>query len=57
MGHDTSETGGTRATPRPGPGTSEHDVLRTAREWLAAGLEMADHVPEVPRFNAGVIQT
>ena len=27
------------------------------REWLAAGLEMADHVPEVPRFNAGVIQT
>ena len=29
----------------------------TTREWLAAGLEMADHVPEVPRFNAGVIQT
>ena len=29
----------------------------TTREWLAAGLEMADHVPEIPRFNAGVLQT
>lgn len=27
------------------------------RRWLAAGLEMADHNPDVPPFNPGVIQT
>ena len=27
------------------------------RAWLARGLEMADHNPDVPAFNPGVIQT
>ena len=27
------------------------------RAWLARGLEMADHNPDVPPFNPGVIQT
>jgi 3-methylcrotonyl-CoA carboxylase beta subunit len=27
------------------------------RDWLAAGLEMADHNPEMAPFNPGVIQT
>ena len=27
------------------------------RHWLATGIEMADHNPELPRFNPGVIQT
>ncbi len=29
----------------------------TTRQWLATGIEMADHNPEIPRFNPGVIQT
>lgn len=29
----------------------------TTRQWLATGIEMADHNPDVPRFNPGVIQT
>ncbi len=32
------------------------DPVRT-RAWLALGVEMADHNPEVPAFNPGVIQT
>ncbi len=27
------------------------------RRWLATGIEMADHNPEIPKFNPGVIQT
>ena len=27
------------------------------RQWLATGIEMADHNPHVPRFNPGVLQT
>jgi 3-methylcrotonyl-CoA carboxylase beta subunit len=30
---------------------------RETRRWLAAGLEMADHNPEVAPFNPGVLQT
>jgi 3-methylcrotonyl-CoA carboxylase beta subunit len=32
------------------------DPART-RDWLALGLEMADHNPEMAPFNPGVIQT
>lgn len=32
------------------------DPTRT-RDWLAVGLEMADHNPEMAAFNPGVIQT
>jgi 3-methylcrotonyl-CoA carboxylase beta subunit len=32
------------------------DPVKT-RQWLATGIEMADHNPDVPRFNPGVIQT
>ena len=27
------------------------------RQWLATGIEMADHNPDIPPFNPGVIQT
>ena len=27
------------------------------RQWLSTGIEMADHNPDVPTFNPGVIQT
>jgi acetyl-CoA carboxylase carboxyltransferase component len=27
------------------------------REWLSLGIEMADHNPEMERFNPGVLQT
>ncbi len=27
------------------------------RAWISRGIEMADHNPEMPRFNPGVIQT
>jgi acetyl-CoA carboxylase carboxyltransferase component len=27
------------------------------RQWLSRGIEMADHNPEMPPFNPGVIQT
>jgi acetyl-CoA carboxylase carboxyltransferase component len=27
------------------------------REWISLGIELADHNPEMPAFNAGVIQT
>ncbi len=27
------------------------------RRWISSGIEMADHNPEMPRFNPGVIQT
>jgi acetyl-CoA carboxylase carboxyltransferase component len=27
------------------------------RRWLSRGIEMADHNPEMPPFNPGVIQT
>jgi acetyl-CoA carboxylase carboxyltransferase component len=27
------------------------------RAWISTGIELADHNPEVPRFNPGVIQT
>ena len=27
------------------------------RQWLATGIEMADHNPHIPRFNPGVLQT
>ena len=27
------------------------------REWIAAGIEMADHNPDVPEFKMGVMQT
>ncbi|NNE69926.1 MAG: methylcrotonoyl-CoA carboxylase, partial [Rhodothermales bacterium] len=30
---------------------------RMTRRWLAAGIEMADHNPDLPPFNPGVIQT
>ena len=29
----------------------------TTREWVSTGIEMADHNPDVPGFNPGVIQT
>ena len=29
----------------------------TTRRWISTGVELADHNPELPRFNAGVIQT
>ena len=29
----------------------------TTRTWIASGIEMADHNPEIPPFNPGVIQT
>jgi acetyl-CoA carboxylase carboxyltransferase component len=32
------------------------DPVKT-RRWLSTGIEMADHNPDVPRFNPGVIQT
>lgn len=32
------------------------DPART-RDWISTGIELADHNPEIPRFNAGVIQT
>ncbi len=32
------------------------DPIRT-RQWIARGIEMADHNPELPPFNPGVIQT
>ncbi|MDX1530027.1 MAG: carboxyl transferase domain-containing protein, partial [Rhodothermales bacterium] len=30
---------------------------KETRDWLALGIEVADHNPEVPPFNPGVIQT
>ncbi|GMQ81316.1 MAG: carboxyl transferase domain-containing protein [Rhodothermia bacterium] len=27
------------------------------RRWLSTGIEMADHNPDIPRFNPGIIQT
>ena len=27
------------------------------RAWISTGIELADHNPEIPRFNPGVIQT
>ena len=27
------------------------------RRWISTGIELADHNPEIPRFNPGVIQT
>lgn len=27
------------------------------RSWISLGIEMADHNPEIPRFNPGIIQT
>jgi acetyl-CoA carboxylase carboxyltransferase component len=27
------------------------------REWIATGIEMADHNPRIPAFNPGIIQT
>jgi len=27
------------------------------REWLSYGIRMADHNPDIPRYNPGVIQT
>jgi len=32
------------------------DPVKT-RQWLSTGIEMADHNPDIPRFNPGVIQT
>ena len=32
------------------------DPART-REWISRGIKMADHNPEIPQFNPGVIQT
>ena len=32
------------------------DPVKT-RQWLSTGIEMADHNPDVPTFNPGVIQT
>ncbi|MDX1419938.1 MAG: carboxyl transferase domain-containing protein [Rubricoccaceae bacterium] len=32
------------------------DPVRT-RQWISTGIELADHNPEIPRFNPGVIQT
>ena len=29
----------------------------TTREWISKGIDMADHNPELPPFNPGVIQT
>lgn len=29
----------------------------TTRQWISTGIELADHNPEIPRFNPGVIQT
>jgi 3-methylcrotonyl-CoA carboxylase beta subunit len=29
----------------------------TTREWLSTAIEMADHNPDIPTFNPGVIQT
>ncbi len=29
----------------------------TTRRWISTGIELADHNPEIPRFNPGVIQT
>lgn len=29
----------------------------TTRQWISRGLEIADHNPDMPRFNPGVIQT
>lgn len=29
----------------------------TTRDWVSTGIELADHNPEIPRFNPGVIQT
>lgn len=30
---------------------------KKTREWISTGMEMADHNPEIPCFNPGVIQT
>jgi 3-methylcrotonyl-CoA carboxylase beta subunit len=30
---------------------------RDTRAWVSAGIEMADHNPEVRAFNMGVLQT
>lgn len=30
---------------------------RRTREWLSTGIEMANHNPDIPPFNPGVIQT
>ena len=27
------------------------------RRWISRGIEMADHNPDIPPFNPGVIQT
>ncbi len=27
------------------------------RQWISMGIEMADHNPDIPPFNPGVIQT
>ncbi|HLT46588.1 MAG TPA: carboxyl transferase domain-containing protein [Rubricoccaceae bacterium] len=32
------------------------DPVQT-RQWISTGIELADHNPEIPRFNPGVIQT
>ena len=32
------------------------DPIQT-RRWLSTGIEMADHNPDIPRFNPGIIQT
>ena len=29
----------------------------TTRKWISTGIELADHNPEIPRFNPGVMQT
>ena len=29
----------------------------TTRQWISKGIELADHNPEIPPFNPGVIQT
>jgi acetyl-CoA carboxylase carboxyltransferase component len=32
------------------------DPMKT-RQWLSTGIEMADHNPDIPTFNPGVLQT
>jgi len=32
------------------------DPVKT-RLWLSTGIEMANHNPDIPRFNPGIIQT
>ena len=27
------------------------------RQWISTGIEMANHNPDIPQFNPGVIQT